>query len=68
VIVSYLWQLLGALLGAPRWLVDASPFQHVGLVPAQPARVGAAFVMVGIGAAAAILALARFRRRDLIGA
>ena len=33
VTVAFLWQLVGSLLGAPRWLVDLTPFAHVGLVP-----------------------------------
>jgi ABC-2 type transport system permease protein len=68
VTVTFLWQLVGSLLGAPAWLDDLTPFAHVGLVPAQPFRVIAAVVMVGIGAAAALAALAAFRRRDLLGA
>jgi ABC-2 type transport system permease protein len=68
VAIAFLWQLFGALLGAPRWLVDLSPFEHVGPVPAQAFRLGPAAAMVAIGAAAAAVALAAFRRRDLLGA
>lgn len=68
VAVSFLWDLTGSLLGVPKWLVDLTPFAHVGLVPAQPFRAGAAAVMLGIGLAAALGALAAFRRRDLLGA
>jgi polyether ionophore transport system permease protein len=68
VVVAYLWQLFGSLLGAPRWLVDATPFAHVGAVPAQPFRVVAAVVMVAIGVVAGAIALAVFRRRDLLSA
>jgi ABC-2 type transport system permease protein len=68
VTVGFLWQLFGALLGAPKWLVELTPFAHVGLVPAQPFRAGAAAVMVGIGLVAALSALGVFRRRDLLGA
>jgi ABC-2 type transport system permease protein len=45
-----------------------TPFAHVGLVPAEPFRAGAAAIMIGIGLAAALAALAAFRRRDLLGA
>jgi ABC-2 type transport system permease protein len=45
-----------------------TPFAHVGFVPAQPFRVGAALVMLAIAAGAAIVALAMFRRRDLTAA
>jgi ABC-2 type transport system permease protein len=66
--VSFLWQLFGALLGAPRWLVDLSPFQHVGLVPAQPFRAGAAAAMLAIAVITALAAIGLFRRRDLLAA
>jgi ABC-2 type transport system permease protein len=68
VTVAFLWQLVGSLLSAPNWLVDATPFAHVGLVPAQAFRGGAAAVMVGGALACAMVALAIFRRRDLLGA
>ena len=68
VTIAFLWQLVGSLLGAPGWLADLTPFAHVGLVPTQPFRAGAAAVMLAIGAAAALAALAVFRRRDLLGA
>lgn len=67
VAIAFLWDLVGSLLGAPRWLIELTPFQHVGLVPAQPFRVQAAGIMVAIGLLAALAALAAFRRRDLIG-
>jgi ABC-2 type transport system permease protein len=66
VAATFLWWLLGALLGAPHWLVDLTPFAHVGAVPGGSLRVGAASVMVAAGAAGAALALVAFRRRDLV--
>jgi ABC-2 type transport system permease protein len=68
VTVTFLWQLVGSLLGAPKWLIDLTPFAHVGLVPAQPFRAGAAGVMIAIGASAALAGVAGFRRRDLLSA
>jgi ABC-2 type transport system permease protein len=65
VTVAYLWNLLGSLLGAPQWLVELTPFEHVGLVPAQPFRAGAALAMLAIGAATGVGSLAAFGRRDL---
>ncbi|WP_254857913.1 polyketide antibiotic transporter [Protofrankia sp. BMG5.30] len=65
VAVTFLWQLVGSLLSPPRWLLDLTPFAHVGLVPAQPFRPVAAAVMVGIGLLAGLGALASFLRRDL---
>ena len=67
VTLSFVWQLLGALLGAPRWLLDLSPFQHVALVPAQPFREDAAAGLLAIAAVAAIVSLVLLRRRDLTG-
>jgi ABC-2 type transport system permease protein len=68
VVVAFLWQLFGSLFGAPRWLVDVTPFEHVGLVPATAFRPAAAIVMLVIGGVAAVLAVAVFERRDLLGA
>jgi ABC-2 type transport system permease protein len=65
--VAFVWYLVGAIGGAPRWLVDITPFQHIGLVPVQSFRVGAAVTMVAIGVVTAIAALYLFRQRDLLG-
>lgn len=67
VAVAFLWQLFGSLIGAPKWLVDVTPFAHVAAVPAQSFRVGAAAVMVGVGLIAGLVAIAVFKRRDLLG-
>lgn len=66
VTITFVWQLVGALLSAPHRLLEATPFAHVGLVPAQPFRLRAALVMVAIGAAAVVAALRLFGRRDLL--
>lgn len=68
VIVTFLWQTVGSLLGAPAWLVAVTPFAHVGLVPTEAFRAEAAAVMVAIGLGAALAALLLFRRRDLAAA
>jgi ABC-2 type transport system permease protein len=68
VALAFLWQLVGSLLGAPRWLVQATPFAHIGLVPSQDFRAGAAAIMLAIALACALAALTLFRRRDLLGA
>jgi polyether ionophore transport system permease protein len=65
VAVAFLWYLTGALLGVPKWLVDLSPFQNVGLVPAAPFRPISALAMAAIGAALAFVSLWAFKRRDL---
>jgi ABC-2 type transport system permease protein len=66
VVLTFLWQAVGALLGAPSWLVGLTPFAHIGLVPVEPFRAAAAVVMIGIGVATAGAGLAVFRRRDLL--
>ena len=68
VAVAFLWQLTGSLLSVPKWLLDATPFAHVGLIPVQSFRAQAAVVMVAIGAVTAVAAIAWFERRDLMGA
>jgi ABC-2 type transport system permease protein len=65
VVGAFLLQLFGALVGAPGWVLDLSPFSHVAAVPGAPFRVGAAAVMVAVGLGAAALAFASFARRDL---
>ncbi|HEY4894982.1 MAG TPA: hypothetical protein VII01_02745 [Solirubrobacteraceae bacterium] len=67
VAVAFVWQLFGGLLGAPRWLLDLSPFAHVGLVPAQSFKGTEALVMLALAVLAAVAALWAFSRRDLIG-
>ena len=66
VTIAFLWQLVGPLVGAPKWLVELTPFAHVGLVPAQSFRVGDALAMAALGLLACGVALAAFRRRDLV--
>jgi ABC-2 type transport system permease protein len=67
VTVAFLWDLFGSLLSVPNWLVQATPFAHVGLVPAEPFRGGAALVMLAIALSSVLAALWVFRRRDLSG-
>ena len=66
--IAFVWDLLSQLLGTPRWLVDLTPFQHIGLVPAQPFRATEAGVMLGVALATSIASVAIFERRDLTGA
>ena len=67
VTVTFLWQLSGSLLGAPKWLVDLTPFAHVGLVPVQSFRAAAAAIMLVIAVSSALVATWLFQRRDLTG-
>jgi ABC-2 type transport system permease protein len=67
VTVTFLWQLTGSVLGAPKWLVELTPFAHVGLVPVQPFRPAAAAIMLVIAVGSALAATWVFQRRDLTG-
>jgi ABC-2 type transport system permease protein len=67
VTVTFLWQLTGSVLGAPKWLVNLTPFAQVGLVPAQHFRAEAAVIMLGIAVSSALAATWIFQRRDLTG-
>jgi ABC-2 type transport system permease protein len=67
VTVAFLWDLFGSLLSLPHWLLEATPFAHVGLVPTQPFRAGAAAIMLAIAVLTALAAIWIFQRRDLTG-
>jgi polyether ionophore transport system permease protein len=66
--LAFVWELFGSLLGAPHWLLEATPFQHVGLVPGQPFRAAAAAAMLAIAAATGLIGTYLFGRRDLADA
>ncbi|HTQ69203.1 MAG TPA: hypothetical protein VMI13_10985 [Solirubrobacteraceae bacterium] len=66
--VTFVWQLLSSIVGAPSWLRELSPFEHVGLVPAQPLKGGAAAAMLGLAVLVGAAAVWVFTRRDLVGA
>ena len=68
VLVAFLWELVGALVDAPAWTLDLSPFHHIGLVPVHAFRPGAALAMLAIAALATAIAVVVFERRDLTGA
>jgi ABC-2 type transport system permease protein len=67
VVVAFVWELFGALLKFPHWILDLSPFHHVAPTPAKPVEIAAALVMLAIGALAAVVGARRFRQRDLAG-
>jgi polyether ionophore transport system permease protein len=66
--LAFVWELFGALLEVPAWLLAVSPFHDVGLVPGEPFEAGAAAVMLALAASVTLAALWAFRRRDLCGA
>ena len=63
--VAFLWELAGALLGAPWWLLTISPFHHVTQAPLVAVDRRGTFVMLVVAALAAAAAVERFARRDL---
>jgi ABC-2 type transport system permease protein len=63
--VAFLWELVGALIGAPTWLLALSPFHHVAAVPQSAFDMGGALAMIGVALAAAVAGVAVFIRRDL---
>ncbi len=65
VVGSYLVQLIGAIVNAPDWVLNLSPFHHVAAVPVVAANVGAALMMLAVGAATALAGAARWLRRDV---
>jgi ABC-2 type transport system permease protein len=58
---------VGSLLSAPSWMLELTPFAHVGMVPAQSFRGGDAAAMIAIAVVVGIAATGLFARRDLIG-
>ena len=65
---AFIWYLVGSFFGLPKWVTDLTPFQHIGLVPVQSFQAEAAGIMVAVGLAAAVAAIAAFRHRDLLPA
>jgi ABC-2 type transport system permease protein len=63
--VAFLWELVGALIGAPGWLLEISPFHHVTQVPLVAADRRGTAVMLAVALVAAVVAVERFARRDL---
>jgi ABC-2 type transport system permease protein len=66
--LAFVWELFGALLEVPHWLLALSPFHDVGLVPGEPFEAGAAAIMLALAGVAAIAAVTMFRQRDLTSA
>jgi ABC-2 type transport system permease protein len=63
--VAFLWELVGALVGAPWWLLTISPFHHVTQAPLVAVDRRGTVVMLVVAAIAAAAAVERFARRDL---
>jgi ABC-2 type transport system permease protein len=67
VTLGFLWELVASLLGVPHWLLEATPFAHIALIPVQSFRATDTAVMLGIALAAAAAGVLAFGRRDLTG-
>lgn len=65
--VAFVWQLFGALVGAPTAALALSPFHDIGLVPAEPFALVGALVMAALAVLSLAAALRVFEARDLAG-
>jgi len=65
--LAFVWELFGALIGMPKWLLGVSPFHQLALVPAQSFRTVPAVVMCALAVVASLAAVELFARRDLRG-
>jgi ABC-2 type transport system permease protein len=67
VALTYVLEVIGALLRAPSWLLDVSPFHHLAAVPIAPVNAQAAIVMLTMAACLVALGVVAFDRRDVAG-
>lgn len=65
---SFLIEILGASLGATRWMLDTSVFHHISRAPATAVRWDSTGTLLATAIVAAILGAIRFTRRELTGA
>lgn len=65
---AFFFGFFGPMLDAPEWVVELSPYEHIGEYPSEEISVVAMAVLTAIAAVIAASALALFRRRDLITA
>jgi putative exporter of polyketide antibiotics len=68
VVWSFLVEALWAAVNSNHWFRDTSPMLHIAPVPAADPNWTAAVRLVGLGALAALLGMAAFARRDVVGA
>lgn len=62
---AFFFGFFGPMLDAPEWVVEFSPYEHIGEYPSEDISVTAILVLTAIAAVIAVSALALFRRRDL---
>lgn len=65
---SFLIEMIGASLGASRWVLDLSVFHHISRAPATALRWDSIAILLALGLAAAVTGAIAFTRRDLKGA
>ncbi len=65
-LASFIVVMMDAFLDIPDWIVSLSPFDHLALVPGEPANLtaSAAFLLIGLGSG--IIGSIAFRYRDLM--
>ena len=62
---TFLLEMVGAIVKAPTWLLEASPFHHLQLAPASSPDWATVAAMVGVGVVAAAAGTLLFTRRDV---
>jgi putative exporter of polyketide antibiotics len=65
---SLLIEIVGGIGTQRQWLLDTSLFHQMAAAPAVDPNWTVNGVMIGVGAATALLGVASFRRRDLAAA
>jgi ABC-2 type transport system permease protein len=68
VVWSFVVEVFAAAFDSNHWLRDTSPLLHIAPVPAADPNWPAAALLVGLGVLAALVGVAAFGRRDLVGA
>lgn len=67
-VVGYVLTMLAPALRCPGWVADLSPWTHLALVPLQDFAATAGIAMTVLGIALAVVGVAAFQRRDVVGA
>jgi ABC-2 type transport system permease protein len=65
--LAVLIEVVGAVLNAPDWVLDLSPFTHLGTAPAEPVRVLPVLLMLVLSVVLGVFGVEVFARRDLVG-
>jgi ABC-2 type transport system permease protein len=64
--VTYLFDLIAAVVDLPAVVLDLSPFRWLPSPPAEPFSPSASLVLVGVGLTAGAVGVAAFQRRDVL--